>query len=100
MIVVPLLKKARTEENMATGPSQPKHKLSSKGRYIMDFVAVPPPSQKFARQSSTPLTSAILTPTPSNHSSEGLHKKIKDLYDKVASLEIMIESLTQMMEAV
>ncbi|KAH7884273.1 hypothetical protein F5I97DRAFT_1929141 [Phlebopus sp. FC_14] len=63
-IVIPLLKKLRTEKNAATGPSQPKSKLSSKRRYIMDFVAVPLPSQKFTRETSTPSTPAV-TSSPS-----------------------------------
>ncbi|KAH7881721.1 hypothetical protein F5I97DRAFT_1932757 [Phlebopus sp. FC_14] len=93
MIIVPPLKKARTKENMAVGSSQPKYKLSSKGRYIMDFVAVPPPSWKFTRQPSTPLIPAVLTFTLFNHSSEGLHKEVENLYSKVALLKIMVESL-------
>ncbi|KAH7881951.1 hypothetical protein F5I97DRAFT_1932125 [Phlebopus sp. FC_14] len=95
---MPPLKKTRTEENTATGPSQPKSKLSSKGRY--NFIAVPLPSQKFIRQASTPSTSAVPISTPSNHSSEGLHKEVEDLHGKIASLKMMVESLRQVVEAV
>ncbi|KAH7891052.1 hypothetical protein F5I97DRAFT_1827016 [Phlebopus sp. FC_14] len=72
MIVMPLLKKARTKENVATGPLQPKLKLS-----MMDFVAVPPPSQKFARQPFTPLTPAVLTSTPSTTHQRASARRIK-----------------------
>ncbi|KAH7888289.1 hypothetical protein F5I97DRAFT_1924784 [Phlebopus sp. FC_14] len=94
IITVPLLKKLRTKKDVVIGPFPPKSKLSGKGRYVMDFVAVCSPSQKFARQASTPSIPTVLTSAPSNQLSEDLYKEVEELHDKITLLKAIVESLT------